>query len=108
MGERHSFGRKGVCLKCGAKNTSTAGMGPCEPWQPPRRKPSPRPTVLTMDGETGSDGRGPCPSERIIEGTTYQCVLDDGHDPRHVFGEHRWGKLCDWESTCPAPTPRAG
>jgi hypothetical protein len=54
-----------------------------------------RPTVLTMDGETGSDGRGACPSERSVEGVTYQCVLDDGHDPRHVFGEHRWGKLCD-------------
>lgn len=74
----------------------------------PRRLLPPRPTIKVMvGGETGEDGRGPCSDTRVREGEVYCCVLDDGHDLRHCFGEHRWGKLCDWKSTCPAPTPEA-
>jgi hypothetical protein len=92
MGERHSFGRKGVCLKCGAKNTSAAGTGPCELWRPPCRKPAPRPTVLTMGEETVMT-HGPAEDGGVSECGGFL-------DPR---SDEPW-LVSDW---CPAPTPRA-
>jgi hypothetical protein len=101
MGERHVFSREGRCKGCGCTSASATAAQQC---------PLPADTVRHMvGGETGEAGRGRCPSEQHIEDVpglaprTFRCVLDDGHDSR----QHRWGRLCDWETTCPAPIPEA-
>lgn len=113
MGEpRHTYGRRGWCLDCGVHIASIANIAPCS-GKSPRPSQGPRPTVQVMDGETGSDGHERCPSEDRWEDVpglapqVVRCVFDDGHEGRHVFADHRWGKRADHETTCPAPTPRA-